>query len=66
MLNGSFDYILLLEEQPALLGNISSFPALQDTQTLFQSFQDRDFKVPFQLKTIFTSLDGTLFTIWVL
>lgn len=64
MLNSSFDYILLLEEQPALPGNISSFPALQDTQELFQSFQDRHFKVPFQLKTIFTSLDGTLVTIW--
>lgn len=66
MLNSSFDYISLLEEQSALLGNISSFPPLQDTHKWFQSFQDRDFKVPFQLKTTFTSLHGTLVTIWFL
>lgn len=66
MLNSSFDYILLLEEQSALLGNTSSFPSLQDTHKLFQSFQDRDFKAPFQLKNIFTSLDRSLVTIWFL
>lgn len=64
MLNSSFDDILLLEEQPALLGNTSSLPPFQDTHKWFRPFQHRDFKVSFQLKPIFTSLDDTLVTVW--